>query len=69
MRAKAHKFEGFGIWLAINQHEIRPEVAISMVCPFPRQLVVNISERQRFIRKQQIDDFRQQRIEPFAKNP
>ena len=34
MRAKAHKFEAFVIRLAVNENEIRPDVAVAVIVPF-----------------------------------
>jgi len=34
MRAKAHKFEAVVIRLAVNQDEIRPDVAVAVIAPF-----------------------------------
>jgi hypothetical protein len=34
MRAKAHKFEAVFIRLAVDENEIRPDVAVAVIVPF-----------------------------------
>jgi hypothetical protein len=34
MRAKAHKFEAVVIRLAVDENEIRPDVAVAVIVPF-----------------------------------
>ncbi len=42
MRAQAHKFEALVIRLAVDQNEIRPEVAVAVIVPFAGQGVIEI---------------------------
>jgi hypothetical protein len=34
MRSKAHKFEAVVIRLAVDENEIRPDVAVAVIVPF-----------------------------------
>jgi hypothetical protein len=68
MRPKTHEFEAGGIGLPIDQHEIRPNMAVPMILPFSRQLVVDMATQQRLIRRQQIDHFHQKGIQLFGWN-
>ena len=46
MRAKAHKFEAVVIRLAVDENEIRPDVAVAVIVPFAGQWVIEIPARQ-----------------------
>jgi hypothetical protein len=59
MRAKAHKFEAVVIRLAVDENEIRPDVAVAVIAPFAGQLVIEIPARQRRVGGEQVDDFYQ----------
>jgi hypothetical protein len=47
MQAKAHKIEALVIRLAVDQNEIRPDVAVAVIVPFAGQWVIEIPARQR----------------------
>ncbi len=66
MGAKANQIKGICIWLAINQHKIRLDMAITMVFPLANQGVVMKPFRQRRIRGQQGDNFDQIVIQRLA---
>ncbi len=59
MRAKAHKFEAVVIRLALDENEIRPDVAVAVIVPFAGQCVIEIPARQRRVGVEQVDDFHQ----------
>ena len=40
MRAKPHQFQTVGVGLAVNQHEIGPDMTIPMIVPLPGQRVI-----------------------------
>jgi hypothetical protein len=61
MRTEAHKFEGCR-QVAIDEDEIRADVAVGEVFPFTRERVIDIAAAAAD-RRQQIDHVRQQRIE------
>jgi hypothetical protein len=56
MRAKAHKVELFSVRFVVDQNQVRPDVAITMIIPIPRQGVIKMSARQRFVCREEIDD-------------
>ena len=45
MRAKAHKFEALVIRLAVDEDEIRSDVAVTVIVPFAGQWVVETPAR------------------------
>ena len=47
MRAEAHKFEAIAARLAVDENEIRSDVAVAVVAPFAGQWVIEIPARQR----------------------
>lgn len=47
MRAKAHEFEAVVIRLAVDENEIRSDVAVAMIAPFAGQQVIEIPAWQR----------------------
>jgi len=47
MRAKAHKFEAVVVRLAVDENEIRPDVAVAVIVPFAGQRVIEIPARRR----------------------
>jgi hypothetical protein len=56
MRAKAHKFEAVFIRLAVDENEIRPDVAVAVIVPFAGQWVIEIPVRQRGVGGEQVDE-------------
>ena len=42
MRAEGHKFEAVFVRLAVDEDEIRPNVAIAVIVPFAGQWVIEI---------------------------
>jgi hypothetical protein len=66
MRAKAHKFEAVVIRLAVDENEIRPEVAVAVIVPFAGQWVIEVSSRQRRVGGEQVDHLHQQGVQLLA---
>jgi hypothetical protein len=46
-RAKAHEFKTVVIRLAVNENEIRLDVAVAVIVPFAGKRVIDIPARQR----------------------
>jgi hypothetical protein len=59
MRAQADKFEALVIRLAVDQNEIRPDVAVAVIVPFAGKWVIEIPARQRCVVGEQVDDLHQ----------
>ena len=55
MRPKANQFQNLGFRLSIDQHQIRPEMAIAMFGPLARQGVINVAEGERPIVRKEIE--------------
>ena len=66
MRTKAHKFEAVVIRLAVDENEIRPDVAVAVVVPFAGQWVIEMPARQQRVGSGQVDDLHQQGIQLLA---
>jgi hypothetical protein len=66
MRAKAHKFEAVVIRLAVDENEIRPDVAVAVIAPFAGQWVIEIPVRQRRVGGEQVDYFHQYGVQLLA---
>jgi hypothetical protein len=49
MRAEAHEFEGRGVWLAINQNEVGPDMAVAMIVPLAGKPMIEIAPRWRHV--------------------
>src|SRR5260370_1244849 len=60
MRAKAHEFEAVVIRLAVDENEIRSEMAVTVIGPFAGQWVIEIPARQRRVGGEQVDGLHQQ---------
>jgi hypothetical protein len=56
MRAEPYKFQAFVIGLAVEENEIRPDVAVSVIVPFAGQSVIEIPARQRRVHGEQVND-------------
>jgi len=67
VRAKAHKFEALVIRLAVDQNEIRPDVAVAVIVPFAGQWVIEIAARQRRVAGEQVHDLHQQCVQLIAR--
>jgi len=59
MRAKAYKFEALVIRLAVDQNEIRPDVAVAVIVPFAGQWVIEIPAWQWRVVGEQVHDLHQ----------
>ena len=35
MRAEAHQFEAFSVWLAVNEDQIGADMAVAVIVPLP----------------------------------
>ena len=55
MRAEAHEFEAVVIRLAVDENEIRPDVAVAVIAPFAGQWVIEIPARQRRVGGEQVN--------------
>jgi hypothetical protein len=69
VRTETHKLKVVVIWLAVNEHEIGPDVAIAMIAPFSRQGMIEVAARQWRIRSQQIHGRHQERVQLLAMLP
>jgi len=49
MGAHADQLENMGVWLAVDQEQVRSEVAFAMVIPFAGELMVAVFLRKSFI--------------------
>jgi len=63
MRTKAHKFEAVVIRLAVDENEIRPDVAAPVIVPFRRTVGDRNAARQQRVGGEQVDDLHQQGIQ------
>ena len=68
MRAEARQFENIHAAFFVDQNQIGANVAVAMVLPLPRQLMIDIARRQWLVRRQQADGALQQRIELVAQH-
>ena len=69
MRAKAHQLKCVVVWLAIDQHQVGPDVAIAVIAPLAAERVIEIPPRRRLNLGQHIDGLHQQRVEAFGEPP
>jgi RPA family protein len=46
VRAETHKLKIFIVGLAVDQHQIGPEMAIAMIDPFPGQGMIDVAAGQ-----------------------
>lgn len=63
MGAETDEIKARTIRFAINQDEIRPDMAVAVIGPFATERMVEIPSRQRVIICQYRDGFQQRRIE------
>jgi len=63
------QFEAVIIRLAVDEKEIRPDVAVAVVAPFAGQWVIEIPARQRRVGGEQVDDLHQQGVQLLAWRP
>ena len=61
--SETHQLQRFGIWLPVEQHEVRPDVAIPVILPVAAQRMIAISRGQRSIGCEQRDDRQQIAVE------
>ncbi len=52
VRAEAHEIQMIGVWLAVDQHQVRPEVTVPMVLPSPGEGVVAMARCERPVLRQ-----------------
>jgi len=57
VRAESDKLKAFIVRLAVDQDEVRPDVAISVIAPLTTERVIEVSARQRLIVRQRVDGF------------
>jgi hypothetical protein len=67
--SETHQVKKVGLCLAINKHEVRLEVAISMVAPFTCQRMVTVQDWKGYICDQKGNDGRNQVVEVLAVPP
>ena len=67
-RAEADEFENVVTELAINQDQIRPDMAITVVLPFACELMIDIARRQQLIGCQKRENRREQRLQFLAED-
>ena len=66
VRPKAHEFEAVIIRLAVDENEIRFDMAVAMIAPFAGKCVIEVPARQRRVGGEQVDDLHQPGIQIFA---
>lgn len=69
VRSEAYEFERLGIRLAVDENEVRPDVAVAVIGPFTGQRVVEVTPGQRFVGNEQVHDRHQRGIEALAMPP
>jgi hypothetical protein len=69
MRPQTHQLKTGLVRLAVDQHEVGPDMAIAVITPLTRQRVIERTPGQSLIRRQDIDDFHKQAIQPLAVLP
>ena len=69
MRAQPHQIEVRRVRLSIDEHEVRPDVAVAVVGPVTGERVIEISARQLRIGLQQIDRMGEVSVERLAMPP
>jgi hypothetical protein len=66
MGAKAYEFEAVVIRLAVDENEVRPDVAVAIIAPFAGQRVIEIPARQRRVGGEQVNDLHEQCVQLLA---
>jgi hypothetical protein len=66
--AEAHQFETFSVGLAVDQDEVRADVAIPVVLPFSGKRVIDLARRERRIDHQKLKGFPKQIVEFLAED-
>ena len=66
MRTETDKLKAGVVRLAVDQDQIRPDVAIAVIGPLAAERVIEIPPRQRLVLRQRTDGFEQIGIEAFA---
>jgi hypothetical protein len=66
VRAEAHQLQAQLIRLAVNEHEIRPDVAVPVVVPLSSQRVIETPARQRSVGGEEVHDLQQRRVQSLA---
>ena len=56
MRSQADELQSAGVWRAVNQYQIRFNVAISMVVPLANQRMVMVTRFKRLIFRKSAHD-------------
>ena len=54
MRPEAHEFERVGIGPPVDQDEIRPQVTVTAIAPFPGKRMIEATARQGRVSRQKI---------------
>jgi|RhiMetdeSRZDD1v2_1073273.scaffolds.fasta_scaffold383566_2 hypothetical protein len=57
MRAEPHELERVGVGLAIDQHQVRADMAVAAIVPGAAQRVIAKARRQRRVGAKQVDRF------------
>jgi hypothetical protein len=66
VRAETNKLEAGVIRLAVDEHEVRPNVTIAMIVPFAGQRMIEVASRQRLIPSQHVHNFHQKLVQRSA---
>jgi hypothetical protein len=69
VRPEAHQIKMLNVGLAVNQDEIRLDMAVAMIGPFTKKRMINVGAGQGHISGEQIHDFHQDGINYFAVPP
>lgn len=69
VRTETREFERCVVRLAVDEDQIRAQMAIAKILPLARQLVIDMALQERPVRDEQINDLDQEGIEFLAKNP
>lgn len=66
VRAEANKLKAVVIRLPIDQHQVRPDVAVAAIVPLAGERMIEVAARQLPFGRQYIDGLQQQGIEGLA---
>jgi hypothetical protein len=68
MRAEAHEFQTVRVRLPVNQHQVRPDMAVAVIFPLASERMIDVALRKRRIDHQKFEGFPEQRVQFLAKD-
>ena len=69
MRPEAHEFERAGIGKPVDQDEIRPQVTVTAIAPFPGKRMIEATARPRRVSRQKTHGLHKQGVELIREGP